>query len=65
VNFRVQGLDAAAHDFRKAGVLSHFLHADAVIHQELGGAASGQNLDAAFLQFACELDDAGLIGDAE
>ncbi len=65
VNLRMQGLDAAAHDFREAGVLGHFLDRDAVAHQELGGAAGRQQLDAAFPQLARELDDAGLIGDAE
>ena len=65
VNFRMQGFDAAVHDFRKAGVLGHFLDGDAVTHQELRGAAGGQQLDAALPQFACELNDAGFIGDAE
>ena len=65
VNLRMQGLDAAAHDFGKAGVLGHFLDGNTVAHQELGGAAGRQQLDAAFLQLARELDDAGFIGDTE
>ena len=65
VNFWMQGLDPAAHDFRKAGVLGHFLDDDAVTCQQLGGAAGGQQLDAAFAQFACEFNDAGLVGNAE
>ena len=65
VNFRMQRLDAAAHDFREAGVLGHFLDGNAVTHQEIGGAAGRQQLDAALPQLARELDDAGLVGDAE
>ncbi len=34
VNLRMQGLDAAAHDFRKAGVLGDFLDRDAVAGQQ-------------------------------
>jgi hypothetical protein len=65
VNLRVQSLDAAAHDFREAGVFGHFLDRDAVAYQEVGRAAGRQQLDAPFAQLACELDDAGLVGDAE
>ena len=42
VNFRMQGLDASAHDFREAGVFRDFLHRDAVARQQLGGAAGRQ-----------------------
>ena len=65
VNFRMQGLEAAAHDFRETGVLGHFLDGNAVTHQEMCRAAGRQQLDPALPQFACELDDAGFIGDAE
>ena len=65
VNLRMQRLDPAAHDLRKAGVLGHFFDDDAVIRQQLGGAAGRQQLDAAFAQFAGEFNDAGLVGNAE
>ena len=42
-----------------------FLDGNAVTYQQLGGAARGEQLDAALLQFARKLDDPGLIGNAE
>ena len=65
VDLRMQRFHAAAHDFRKAGVLGNFLDGNSVVHQQLGGAAGGEQLDAAFFQFARELDDSGFVGDAE
>ena len=61
VNFRVQRLDAAAHDFRKAGVLRDFLDWNTVANQEVGGATGGQKLDAPLSQLARKLDDPGLV----
>ena len=61
VDLRVQGLDAAVHDFRKAGVFGDFLDRNAVTNQEVGGAAGGQKLDAPFSQLARKLDDPGLV----
>ena len=60
VDLGMQGLDAAAHDFRKAGVLGHFLHRDAVTDQQLGGAPGGQQFDASLLQLPRKFDDARL-----
>ena len=65
VDLRVQRLDPAAHDFREAGVLGHLFQRNAMAYQELGGAARGQQFDAALLQFARELDDSGLVGNTE
>ena len=65
VNLWMKGLDAAAHDFREAGVLGDFFDRDAVARQQFSGAAGRQELDAAFFQFACEFNDAGLIGNTE
>ena len=65
MDLRMQGLDAAAHDFRETGVRGDLLDRDAVTCQEVGGAPGRQQLDAPLAQLACELDDAGLVGDAE
>ena len=65
VNLRVQGFHPAAHDLGKAGVFGDFLDRNAVAHQQFGGAAGGQQLDAALLQFARKLDDPSFIGNAE
>ena len=65
VDLRMQSFHPAAHDLGKARVFGDFFDGDAVAHQQLGGAAGGQELDAAFFQFARELDDPSFIGNAE
>ena len=45
--------------------LGHFGHGQALVGQQLGGAAGGQQLDAQRVQRLREFDDAGLVGDGE
>ena len=65
VDLRMKGFDAASHDFGKAGVLGDFLDGNTVTNQEVGRTSGGEQLDAALLQLARELDDPGLVGDAQ
>ena len=65
VDARVQRLHAAVEHLGKAGDLGHFGDGQAGLGEQLGGAAGGQQLDAGAVQFARELDDAGLVGDGE
>lgn len=65
VDFRVQGLDPAVHHFGKAGVVSHFHRVNAVVLEQLVGAAGGQDLDTELLQLTGEFEDTGLVGDAD
>ena len=65
VNLRVQGLHAAVHHFRKAGVVGDFHHLDVGLAQQLGGAAGGQDLNAGLRQVAGEFDHAGFVGNAD
>ena len=62
---RVQGLDATVHHLGEASVVAHFDDLDAILGQQLGGAAGGKNLDVAVSQELCKLDHAGLIGNAD
>ena len=65
VNFRMQGLEATVHHLGKASVVGDFYRGNAVAGQQLGSAASGENLHAPFDQSAGELHDAGLVGNAD
>ncbi|MCY1240520.1 hypothetical protein D9M72_533730 [compost metagenome] len=65
VHLRVQRLDAAVEHFREAGVVGHLRHGQAAVGQQLGGAAGGKQRDAERVQFAREIDDAGLVGYGE
>ena len=65
VDFRVQGLHPAVHHFCEAGVVGHFDRGYAVVLQQLEGAAGGEDFHAEVYQFAGELKDAGLVGDAD
>ncbi len=65
VDLRMQGLHPAVHHFREAGVVGHFHGGDAVVTQQLEGAAGGEDLDAEGGEFAGEVDDAGLVGHAD
>ncbi len=58
----VQGLDPSIEHFRKAGVIRHLGHVDAVVGQQLGGAAGGENIDSHTSQGAGEVEHAGFVG---
>ena len=62
VHFRVQRLDAAIEHFRETGVIGHFRDRHAIFLQQLGGAASGQDVHAQLVQRAREIEHAGLVG---
>ena len=65
VHFRMERLDAAVQHFGKAGVVGHFGDLDAVVGQQFGGAAGGQDIDAHRGQRAREFENAGFIGDGD
>jgi hypothetical protein len=65
VHLRVQGLDAAVQHLGEVRDLGHFGHRQALVGQQPGGAAGGQELDAKAVQGLGEFDDAGLVGDGE
>ena len=62
VQLRVQRLDAAVHDLRKARQVGDRADRHAGARQLPGGAAGGDDLDPEVGQAARELDDAGLVG---
>ena len=65
VDTRMQCFHPPVHDLRKAGVRGHFHHFDPGGAQRLVGAAGRQQRDAAADQSFGQLDDPGLVGDAE
>ena len=65
VNFRMQSLEPAIHHFREASVISDFHHGNTIAAQQFGGAAGGQDFYASFDQGAGEIEDAGLVGNAD
>ena len=65
VNLRMQRLDAAVHDFRKARVLGDFHDRNHIVHQQPGGAAGGENLDTPFTQGAGKVNYAGFVGNTD
>ncbi len=65
VDLGVQGLHAAVHHFRKTGVVGDFHGSNAVLAQQLEGAAGGEDLDTELEEFTGEFDDAGLVGHAD
>ena len=65
VHLRVQRLHAAVEHLGEARHLGHLGHRQALVGQQLGGAAGGQQLDAQRVQGLGEFDDAGLVGDGE
>src|SRR5690606_1349793 len=65
VDLRVRGLDPAVHHFREAGVVGHFHGIDAVVPEQLVGATGGEDFHAQGGQLAGEVDDAGLVGNAD
>ena len=62
MNQRMQRLDPAIHDLRKACMDADFRHGNACVHQRFGGAAGRQDLDALGGKKLSELDKAGLVG---
>src|SRR5689334_19978001 len=65
VDVRVQRLHAAVHHLGKPGQVRHIRHREARFCQRARGAAGGDELEAARCESACEIDDAGLVGNAE
>ncbi len=65
VDFRMQGLDPAVHDFRKAGDPADLGHVEAGIAQRPRGAAGGNQLGPARAQRPRQIDQPGFVGDAE
>ncbi len=65
VDLRVQRLDAAVHQFRKARVFGHFPRRDAGFRQRAMCVAGAQNFDAARRERRREFDDAGFVGNAD
>ena len=65
VDFRVQGLHPAVEHLRETGVRRHLGDGDAVLFEELGGAAGGKDLHAQRGEDAREFDHACFVGDAD
>ena len=65
MHFRVQGLDTAIEHLRETRVVGHFRDGNAVVGQQFGGAAGGQEVDAEGGQGAGEFENAGLVGNGE
>ncbi len=64
VDFGVEGFDAAGEDFGEAGVIGDLGDGDALVAQEFGGAAGGEEFDVEFLdERAGEGGEAGFIGE--
>src|SRR4051812_17024120 len=61
----MQRLDAAVEHLGEAGVLGDLADREAFLLQQRGGAARGDQLDAELRQTAGQLDDPGLVRDAE
>ena len=65
VDHGMQGFHATIEHLWKTGVVSYFGDGKSSFAQELGCAASGQQLNAKLVQLACEFEDAGFVGDGE
>jgi hypothetical protein len=65
VDLRMQGLDAAVHDFREAGHVAHVAHHDTGVAQRFGAAAGGKQFNAGGDEPLAQLDQAGLVRHAE
>ena len=61
----MQRLDASVEHFGKSGEIGDVFDGDAGVAQELGGASGGDEFDAKSGKLAGEIDESGLIGDAE
>ncbi len=65
VHLRVQRLDAAVHDFGKAGQRRDVGDRHAALAQRRGAAAGRDQRDAERIESVREIDEAGLVGNAE
>ncbi len=65
MDFGMQRLDASVEHFREAGEFGNVFDGDAGIAQQLGRASGGDEFDAEAGELAGEVDEAGLVGDAE
>ena len=65
VHLGVQRLDAAVQHLGELRDLGHLGDGQALVGEQLGGAAGGQELDAQRVQGLRKFDDAGLVGDGE
>src|SRR5712672_1166646 len=65
VHLGMQRLHAAIEHFWKAGKVGDVFDCNAGIAQQLGGASGGNQFDAKVGEPAREIDEAGLVGNAE
>ena len=63
VHHGVQGFDAAIEHLRKAGHIGHLAHGQALVAQQLRGAAGGDQAHAQRVQGLGQLNNAALVGD--
>ena len=63
VDLRVQRLDAAVENLRRAGEIAHRDDRDARLRERPGGAARRQDLHTQLVQAAREVDQSGLVTD--
>ncbi len=61
----MQGLDPARHHFRKAGVVRDLSDRDPLGRQKAGGTTGGQDLNSTVRKGTGEIDQAGLVGNAD
>ena len=65
MDFRVQRFDTAIEHFGEAGEVGDVFDFDSGVAQELGGSASGDELDAEIGELTGEIGKAGFVGYAE
>ena len=65
VDFGMKGFNAAVEHFGESGEFGNVFDGDARVAQEFGGAAGRDEFDAERGEFAGEISEAGLVGDAE
>ena len=61
----VQGLDATAHNFRKAGDFAHVADSDTCVSQRARGAIGGKQFNIECRQTMCQFHQTGFVGNAE
>src|SRR5579859_2405968 len=65
VNFGMKRLNAAIEHFGESREVGNVLHRDAGVAQKLGGSSRRDQFDVEGGEFTGELDEPGLVGDAE
>jgi len=65
MHLRLQRLHASVQHLREAGVIRHLGDRDAVIGEQLGGAAGGKDFYAELVQALREFENAGLVRHAD